>query len=154
MTTAPITGRKVFIFTASAFGVIIAVNLVMAYMAVSTFPGLETKNSYVASQSFDEDRAAQLALQWTVAADVEGDALVLSITDQAGVPVEVAALEATFGRATHVNDDMTPEFTFVNGRYVAPVDVGPGNWNLRMLATADDGTKFRQRVVVYIRPKT
>ena len=38
----------------AAFGVIIAVNLVLAYNAVKTFPGLEVKNSYVASQEFNE----------------------------------------------------------------------------------------------------
>jgi nitrogen fixation protein FixH len=33
------------------------VNLLMAYQAISTFPGLEVKNSYVASQKFDERNA-------------------------------------------------------------------------------------------------
>ncbi|MFN7052645.1 MAG: FixH family protein, partial [Gemmobacter sp.] len=59
-----ITGRQVFAFTAGAFGIIIAVNVLMAYKAVSTFPGLEVKNSYVASQNFDTERRAQEALGW------------------------------------------------------------------------------------------
>ena len=62
MSTSEITGRKVFVFTASAFAIIIGVNFYMAFQAVGTFPGLETKNSYVASQKFDTDRAQQLAL--------------------------------------------------------------------------------------------
>ena len=57
-----LTGRHVLAITLAAFGVIIAVNMVMAVKAVSTFPGLETPNSYVASQRFDRDRAAQAAL--------------------------------------------------------------------------------------------
>lgn len=153
MTTAPITGRKVFIFVASAFAVIIGVNVTMAYLAVSTFPGLETKNSYVASQSFEADRAAQLALNWTVRADVEDGELVLAITDKAGQAVQAASLEGTLGRATHVNDDLTPDFSYAGGVYTAPVEIGAGNWNLRMLATSDDGTVFRQRVVIYKRPE-
>ena len=44
---AEITGKYVFAITASAFAVIIGVNLVLAFKAVSTFPGLEVKNSYV-----------------------------------------------------------------------------------------------------------
>ena len=48
-----LTGRKVFFITAGAFAVIIGVNVTMAVLAVGTFPGLEVKNSYVASQSFD-----------------------------------------------------------------------------------------------------
>ena len=38
-----ITGRHVLFFTVGAFGVIIAVNLVMAFKAISTFPGLEVQ---------------------------------------------------------------------------------------------------------------
>ncbi|WP_370272721.1 FixH family protein, partial [Pseudooceanicola nitratireducens] len=55
-------------FTA-AFGIIITVNLVMATQAIRTFPGLEVKNSYVASQEFDDRRAEQQALGWTIFAD-------------------------------------------------------------------------------------
>lgn len=151
MTDAPLTGRKVFFITASAFAVIIAVNLTLAFNAVATFPGLETKNSYVASQSFDKDRAAQLALNWTVRAEVQDDVLVLSISDLAGRPVQPASMEATLGRATHVGDDRTPAFSFDGQNFVAPAELAPGNWNLRLLATAEDGTKFRQRIVIYVK---
>ncbi len=150
-TVKPFTGRKMFIVTASAFGVIIAVNLTMATLAVGTFPGLETKNSYVASQKFEADRAAQLALGWDVKASVEGSELILTIADKNGQPVDPATLTGTLGRATHVGDDLTPAFTFNGTDHVAPVDLAPGNWNLRMTATAADGTEFRQRVVIYVR---
>jgi len=148
---APLTGRKVFFGMAGAFGVIISVNLFLAYSAVKTFPGLEVKNSYVASQNFDADRAAQLALGWTVSADVMDEELHLFINDTDGNPVEVDTLTATFGRATSVRDDQTPDFTFTGTNYIAPVVTAAGNWNLRMEATAQDGTKFRQRVIVLVR---
>jgi nitrogen fixation protein FixH len=151
MTGKPLTGRKVFLITASAFSVIIAVNLTLAFQAVGTFPGLETKNSYVASQRFDADRAAQEALGWDVALGYEAGNVRLSITGPDGAPVEATTLDATLGRATHVNDDMTPAFVFDGSAYVAPADLGPGNWNLRMRATAEDGTEFRQRIVLYVR---
>ena len=32
--------------------------------------------------------------------------------------------------------------------YVAPVELGDGNWNIRMEAIAGDGTLFEQRVVL------
>ncbi len=146
----PITGRKVFIVMAGAFGIIISVNLFLAYSAVKTFPGLEVKNSYVASQSFDADRAAQEALGWSVAADVQNEELHVSITDADGAPVEVASIEGTFGRATSVRDDQSPDFVFDGEVYAAPVTTAAGNWNLRMVAVADDGTEFRQRVVVLV----
>ena len=148
---APFTGRKVFFFVASAFAIIISVNFFMAYSALSTFPGLETKNSYVASQKFDTDRAAQEALGWNIDASVHDDELTLSVTDKEGQPVELAELSATFGRATSVRDDQSPDFRYEGGLYKADVKNAPGNWNLRMVAKAADGTDFRQRVIVHIR---
>ena len=146
--TREITGKHVLIGFVAAFGVIIAVNLALAYSAVKTFPGLEVKNSYVASQEFDERRAAQEALGWTVRAKHSDGMLTLSITDAAGNPVKVAQLEATVGRATHVYDDVTPEFRFDGSEYFATVPLGDGNWNIRMLALAENGTEFQQRVVL------
>ncbi|WP_068316021.1 FixH family protein [Aliiruegeria sabulilitoris] len=145
-----LTGRKVFIITASAFSVIIGVNLTMAYLAVGTFPGLEVKNSYVASQHFDDDRAAQEALGWDVAAKVEQGMLSIAFTGRTGYPVDVASIDATVGRATHVRDDVTPEFAYKDGTFTAPVDLATGNWNIRMVATAPDGTPFRQRIVLHV----
>jgi nitrogen fixation protein FixH len=143
-----LTGRHVFLIFAGAFGTIIAVNLVLAYSAVSTFPGLEVKNSYVASQEFNERKAAQEALGWDVRATHGGGVLRLAITDAGGQPVRVASLDATVGRATHVADDQRPEFHFDGRGYVAPVTLAPGNWNIRMEARAMDGTAFQQRVVL------
>ena len=54
--TRKLTGWHVLAIFTAAFGVIIGVNLTLAFNAVATFPGLETGNSYVASQSFDARR--------------------------------------------------------------------------------------------------
>jgi nitrogen fixation protein FixH len=148
MAERQLTGRHVFLIFAGAFGMIIAVNLVLAYSAVSTFPGLEVKNSYVASQEFNERKAAQETLGWEVRATHGGGVLRLTITDAEGQPVRVASLDATVGRATHVADDQRPEFHFDGRGYVAPVTLAPGNWNVRMVAEASDGTAFQQRVVL------
>lgn len=143
-----ITGKHVFWGFAAAFGVIIAVNLLLAWSAIKTFPGLEVRNSYVASQEFDDRRLAQEALGWTVAATHRNGVLEVSITDGSGAPVEATELSATVGRATHVFDDVTPEFRFDGQRYVADVPLGEGNWNIRMEAVAQDGTTFQQRIVL------
>ncbi|WP_417249660.1 FixH family protein [Celeribacter sp.] len=147
-----ITGYHVFGAMVLAFGIIIAVNVVMAVSAVRTFPGLEVANSYVASQTFDVEKSAQLALGWTVDAGVEGDTFRVTITDEADAPVEVASIGGTIGRPTSVVDDQTPEFTFDGTAYVAKTGVlGEGNWNFRMVAEAADGTQFKQRVVFYVK---
>ncbi|MEN8892718.1 FixH family protein [Planktotalea arctica] len=147
----PLTGRGVFAIFASAFAVIITVNLTLAYNAVSTFPGLEVKNSYVASQKFDERRTAQEGLGWSVRADASGGIVMLDIRDAQGQPVQVAHLDATVGRATHVKDDIFPEFAFDGSAYVARATLGAGNWNVRMKAIAIDGTEFSQRVILHIK---
>lgn len=143
-----LTGKHVLMIFVGAFGVIISVNLVMAYSAVKTFPGLEVKNSYVASQTFNERKAAQEALGWNVDAHHRDGRLVLAITNQFGDPVEVGTLDATVGRATHIADDVRPDFRFDGTAYVAEVPLGDGNWNIRMDARAADGTAFTQRVVL------
>ena len=142
-----IKGWHVALWFSLAFGVIIAVNLTLAFNAVRTFPGLEVKNSYVASQSFDADRAAQNALGWDVAANLDGDTLVLSIMSDSG-PVRPMIESATFGRATSVAQDQVPVFDFDGRDHRATVAAGPGNWNLRLKARADDGTLFQQRIIV------
>lgn len=144
------TGGKVLAIMLTAFGVIIGVNLILAYSAVSTFPGLEVQNSYVASQNFNDELAAQQALGWNVTADVDDGILVLAITTDDGKPAQVATLDAVIGAATHVRDDQTPEFLYLDGAFRAPVTIRPGNWNIRMVATAPDGTVFRQRVVLHV----
>ncbi|GFE64851.1 FixH family protein [Litoreibacter roseus] len=143
----PLTGRKVLFITCSAFGVIIAVNLTLAFQAVATFPGLETKNSYVVSQSFQKDRSAQEALNWDVSAQIERGQLSVTFNTTEGV-AEPQIVSAVLGRATHVYEDQSPHFVFDGTRFTAPVSVAPGNWNLRLEAVAEDGTPFRQRIIV------
>jgi len=146
MMAAPLTGRKVFAMFAAAFGVIIGVNLLMAYLAVGTFPGMDVKNSYVASQSFDDEREAQIALGWTVTVTYQEGELLVEVVDKTGQPADVAKLDAIVGRPTHVRDDQTPEFQQRSGLFRAPLTLAKGKWNLRLKATALDGTKFHQRL--------
>tara|TARA_R110002124_G_scaffold21104_1_gene81779 strand:- start:1181 stop:1633 length:453 start_codon:yes stop_codon:yes gene_type:complete len=147
--TREIKGWHVLTGFVMAFGVIITVNLTLAYQAVRTFPGLEVKNSYVASQVFDEERDLQLALGWDVFAELAEHDLSLFIMKD-GQAIAPVIEEATFGRATSVAQDQVPEFTFDGKALRASVDGGPGNWNLRFKARAEDGTLFQQRVIVKV----
>ncbi|MDQ2065943.1 FixH family protein [Xinfangfangia sp. CPCC 101601] len=148
---AEITGRKVAAVMCGAFAIIIGVNLVMAFQAVSTFPGLEAKNTYVASQEFDQRRDAQEALGWTVTPTTAPGLVTLSITDAAGAPVEVGAMDVLIGRPTSAQDDVTPVFTYAGGVYEAPVNLGTGQWMVKLTAFAKDGTRFEQRFNFYVK---
>lgn len=144
------TGRHALMLFVTAFGIIIAVNITLAYSAISTFPGLEVRNGYIASQEFDRRRAAQEALGWSVDVKQSGGLVIMAITDANGHPVRAAQIDATVGRATERTDDVRPAFEFDGTAYVAPVELRPGKWDLRLTALADDGTEFTQRLVFFV----
>lgn len=142
---AELTGKHVLGITVGAFSVIIAVNLVMAYMASSTFPGLEVKNSYVASQNFDVRRDAQKALGWTLAHSYERGEMKLVFAGPDGSPVDVEGLDVLIGRTTSSRDDVRPAFTLERGIYKATVDLPAGGWMIKVQAHSKDGVLFEQR---------
>lgn len=146
-----LTGRHVFAMFGLGFGTIIAVNAALAINAVRSFPGLEVQNSYVASQTFDQTRRAQQALNWDVSVVLEGTTLTLRFTED-GAAIAPQITDAVFGRATSMVQDQIPDFRYENGDYTATVAAGPGNWNLRLSALSENGTPFQQRLVVEVRP--
>jgi nitrogen fixation protein FixH len=150
-TSGELTGKHVFAITASAFAVIIAVNVVMAYKAVSTFPGLEVKNSYVASQGFDDRKAAQEALGWQVASSYAAGRVDLAFTDRDGVPVQVEALDVLIGRTTSAADDAQPLFMLAGDVYTAALDLGRGKWMVKVTARTADGTLFEHRSELFVK---
>lgn len=92
---AEFTGRHMLMIMLAFFGVIIAVNLGMARLAGSSFGGLVVKNSYVASQEFNEkleQSREQLALGWTPTFQVVKGTIRYRLTDKDGNIV--AATEA------------------------------------------------------------
>jgi nitrogen fixation protein FixH len=148
-----LTGRHVLGITVGAFGIIIAVNLVMAWQAVSTFPGLEVANSYVASQTFDSDKAAQLGLGWTLTPgyDPQRETLRLNFTDAQGNPAPVSELAVLVGRTTEARSDIRPEFIRKAGVFEAQAPLAPGKWMMHVEARAADGTLFRQRIDLFVK---
>ena len=151
MTTREITGKHVFIGMVAAFGVIIAVNLTLAFKAVGTFPGLEVKNSYVASQSFDDRRSAQEALGWNVGAYIQNGLLTLTIEDESGTPIRPATLSAMLGRPTIARDDKVLDLQGGQGVYTAQVQSEPGAWILKLDATSASGVAFAKRLELWVR---
>jgi len=150
MSERQITGRHVLAGMVAAFGVIIAVNVWMAYEAVHTFPGLETENSYVASQTFDARKRAQLALGWDVSAKVEASDFIVAFTGRDGRPVFPAKVEVMVGRTTDETDDMYPALQRRGDVFAAPVALARGLWTIRLTAQAGDGTLYQKRLAVEV----
>lgn len=142
-----LTGWHVLAMFVGGFGLIIGVNLFMAYSAVSTFPGMEVDSSYADSQTFDDRRLAQEALGWNASVEIPGDGtLVLHLVDEVGTPVAPAELTALLTRPTNREEDQLLELTRVNGAFVAPVVLGDGQWRLRLTGVARDGTEYRHNI--------
>lgn len=150
-TAKPLTGRKVLVISLSAFGVILGANMALVYAAIGSFPGLEVKNTYVASQVFDVQRQAQLALGWTVSPVYDGKTLIVGIKDINGAEVTVGRLDVTVGRATTAAKDVTLNFGQSQGPYSAPLTLEPGKWEIRLAAVSQDGTAFHQRLPLYVK---
>lgn len=150
-TAKPLTGRHVLAITVSAFAVIIGVNLVMAFKAVSTFPGLEVQSSYVAGQGFNARRNAQAALGWAVVPRYAEGVLRLDIHTADGRPVEAEALSVLIGRTTTASEDSAPPLTWVRDHYQAAVTLQQGLWMMKLSARAKDGTEVETRVDFWVK---
>lgn len=146
-----------------AFGVIFIVNGIMAYFAVNTWTGLETKDYFNQGKSYNnvlDQRAQQSALGWTaafeyenvpVANDTRAGVFRLNFTDKSGQPVNGLYIDALAKRPTHEGYDTPMIFTFRgNGRYAATATLPlPGLWEVRYTATrGDELFKMRQRIQV------
>lgn len=148
---AELTGKHVLAITVSAFAVIIGVNVLLAVKAVSTFPGLEVDNSYVAGQDFNERKAAQEALGWTMVPGYGNGRMTLAFTGRDGKPVAVDDLQVLVGRTTEATDDAWPAFARQGDLYAADVPLGRGKWMLKVTAISADGTLFEQRSELYVK---
>ncbi|MBL9073851.1 FixH family protein [Tabrizicola sp.] len=148
---AELTGKHVFAITASAFAVIIGVNVLLAVKAVSTFPGLEVDNSYVASQGFNARKAAQESLGWSMTPGYDQGRMTLAFHGRDGLPVAVEDLQVLVGRTTEAKDDAYPVFARVGDLYTADLPLHKGKWMIKVTARSADGTLFEQRSELYVK---
>lgn len=150
----PFTGWHMLALALAFFGVIIGVNVFMAWKAIETFPGLEVKSSYAESQSFDKVRAAQEALGWQVSPgyDKAHEQLRLSFLDRAGEPVVLKDISVLVGRPTETTEDRNPVMRMAeDGAYVADEKLPLGKWMIQIMAHAQDGTLYQARSFFYVR---
>lgn len=147
----PLTGRRVLVIALAAFTIMLIPNIVLSVLAVRTFSGLVVPNSYVASQSFDRDRAAQQALGWQVDLAFADGVLRLDIVDAEGATVRPARLAVTAGRPTTTRADMALALEETPHGYAAAAPLGPGHWRVEIQAAAADRTAFRQSRDLFVR---
>ncbi len=131
------TGKHMALVFIGGFGVVIAVNLVMASYAVSSFHGTVVDNSYVASQKYNGWLAkaeASRALGWEVRAEHRADGRVVLMTT--GVPAG-ATVRAQAERPLGTRETAPLSFAADGaGRWVSTAPLAAGRWSLRLAITA------------------
>ncbi len=132
-----LTGRHVAAIFAGGFAVVIAVNLLMASIAVGSFHGTVVDNSYVASQHYNgwlKQAAASRALGWQAVPHRRADGRV--VVETLAVPA-AAQMSATAERPLGAREDMA--LTFLpegQGRWVSEQSLAPGRWQVRLAIRA------------------
>jgi nitrogen fixation protein FixH len=152
----PLTGWHFLGIICAFFGTIIAVNVVMATLAVGTFPGLVVENSYVASQEYNEmlDAArAQTGAGWRTGFRHEGGTLIFSIADRDGVPRTGLTVRALAGRPSTTQEDRSIVFAQEPGGYRADQALPAGLWEVDIAATDDATLVYRETKEVFIAPE-
>ena len=129
--TRRFTGYHITAILVAFFGLIIAVNLVMAHAATRTFGGLLAKNGYVASRDYNRwiaASAAQDRLGWLLHYTVEKGHLVIALEGPANPEVRVIA-EHPLGRKQPSPIRMV---RMSDGRFQSALPVAEGRWKLRI----------------------
>ncbi len=149
----PFTGWHMLALVLTFFGVIIAVNITLAVNASRSWTGLVVKNSYEASQVFNqrlERIEKERALGWTSTLKFDGERLMLSVNQRDGTPLNDASVGAMIGRPTHEGEDVKVIFEFLGpGKYSTGIALNPGRWNVRILIMQEGNsvTKLLRLVV-------
>lgn len=138
------TGRHMAAILVTFFGVVIAVNLLMARLAIGTFGGTVVDNSYVASQSFNgwlaEARDEQ-ALGWqaTVRRDSQGTVLIMA-RDRDGRALDGATVSAIARHPLGRLPDRYLAFAAQQGGFRSTSALGDGRWQLIVTIVRDGRT--------------
>jgi nitrogen fixation protein FixH len=131
------TGRHMLMIMLAFFGVIIAANMTMVYYATQSWTGLVVKNSYVASQEFNETtaRLEQAAADVHSVVAYSLGKVTLSLDDNAGQAVQASNVRVMIGRPSHEGDDRVIILSQKsNGVYEAEHSLGNGQWSGQVTA--------------------
>jgi nitrogen fixation protein FixH len=152
----PFTGRHMLLVTVAGFAVVIAVNGIMAAIATGTFPGLVVKNSYVASQGYNDllaEARRQSARGWTLKLEVIDGRVVAAINASSGQMVSGLDVTAIAGRPSSVAEDRRAELAETPSGYRAQDTLPAGQWNVDIEARRDGNVVFRERKRIFVTPR-
>jgi len=139
MTQRRFTGWHMAGILVAMFATIIAVNIVMAYFAVSTFGGTVVDNSYVATRNYNRwlaDARTQEALGWRVRATLDPDRRVRITASSPDGPI-FGVINAVASHPLGREPERAIAFRHAeDGRYVAAGTLPAGRWTLKITVTS------------------
>lgn len=132
---------------------VVLVNLVLVYAALSTFTGVTTGQSYDRGRSYNQvlaEAARQDALGWAAQITLDGRVLTVTVRDRDGLPLG-GRIEGVLLRPLE-GAELWLDFAAAGpGRFIAFADLpAAGQWEARLTLTGerDQRLDIRQRLVV------
>jgi nitrogen fixation protein FixH len=149
--TRRFTGWHMTTILITFFGIVIAVNLVMARYAVSTFGGTVVDNSYVASQNYNRwlaEADKQAKLGWTQKIALDPARRVVISVAKNGAPLDTVTASGIaihpVGQAPSITLRFAPS---ASGSLVSKQSLPAGRWRLHLtLRQGDDISKLSEPV--------
>ena len=153
--TNPLTGWHMLAIVLAFFGVIVGVNIVMAFAATSTFPGLVVRNSYISSQNYNEllDAAReQDAAGWRHQLSVDRGVLEFRLATSVGTPARDLSVTAHIGRPSTTRADRDIVLVQNGEAYQAGEALPAGYWEVDIEAKRGGELVFRRTQEVFVVP--
>ncbi|MGV3552133.1 FixH family protein [Rhizobium sp.] len=131
------TGWHMLAVMLAFFGTIITVNVTMAFLANSSWSGMLSKNTYVASQDFNKNAAR--AREWARLGfggelTIKGGVVRYRLAGPADVVAAVDRIEATFRRPVGEKQDFVVKLVRGDGVFSAPQALAAGPWVVDLAA--------------------
>lgn len=141
--TKRFTGWHMTAIFVGGFGIVVAVNILMATLAVGSFGGVVVENSYVASQNFNRwldeaERENELGWGATVGRSGDGHLLVSTTGTPAGTQAAVE-LRHPLGKEDVVDLQLSSDG---KGGFTSTVPLPEGRWLVR-LTLSNGGDELR-----------
>lgn len=147
------TGWHMLACMIAFFGVIIVVNFTMATFASKSWTGLVVKNSYVASQKFNDELARaekQHARGWRSEVAYENGELSFALFDKSGAAINPDKVIASVGRPAFEQQDQIVELEASNASgFFTSLQLGEGTWAVKIEAGAE-GIAYRRDLRVFV----
>jgi nitrogen fixation protein FixH len=132
LTARQFTGRHMLTIMLAFFATVLAANMSMLYFATRSWTGLVVKNSYVASQQFNEATAKleRAAAGIRSKFSYSNGMLAIVLTDSTGKAVEATNVTVNLGRPSHEGEDRSIVLIAQgNGNYSIKHDLAKGQWS-------------------------